>query len=594
MSMLGSLSNRLFFVCVLLSTASSGAAMLFVSVRLTREHDRALALRLDETITLVERQRRLGLEASTRLARLVADLPKLKAALATGDAATVAPIVSSYRDEIGADVLIVSEADGRPLFTAGDVRGDVASRRWAPATVPPSPGPAYVTLPHPRGVLQLVSVPIVIGFDPVERLGVLSVGLLLDDAQARQLRASTGSELAFGTGQRVLASSLGREAHDALADTMGGQDAGVIDVRRVRYAWHRYALQPLPASGPGATPGVVDPQAMPQLIVLHSTAEAEATLRSVRIALAVIAVLTALVASLASYGVARTITRPLAGLTASMREMTRTGDLSRRPHQVSGHAWDDEDVRVLAGTFDTLTDAIHRFQQQAAQRDRLTALGRLSTVIAHEIRNPLMIVRGALRGLRRQDDPAVVDAAVDIEEQVQRLDRVVNDVLDFARPLQFEVVAASLHAICRDAVTACTTAEPGPAVGLALDDRADALRTDPDRLRTVLVNLIANARAAVREADPPTTIDPPVVVRAMPTAGGVRIEVVDHGRGIAAKVAGQVFEPYVTTRRTGTGLGLAIARNIVDGLGGTIVLEGEPGGPTVARIVLPRPQEAEA
>ena len=87
MGALGSLSNRLFLVCVVLTTASIGAAMLFVSVRLTREHDRAQATRLDETITLVERQRRLGLEAATRLARLVADLPKLKAALATADAA---------------------------------------------------------------------------------------------------------------------------------------------------------------------------------------------------------------------------------------------------------------------------------------------------------------------------------------------------------------------------------------------------------------------------------------------------------------------------------------------------------------------------
>jgi signal transduction histidine kinase len=589
MGTLGSLSNRLFLVCVVLTTASIGAAMLFVSARLTREHDRALATRLDETITLVERQRRLGLEASTRLARLVADLPKLKAALATSDAATVAPIVSSYRDEIGADVLIVSEADGVPLFTAGDVRGDVASHRMAPPSAPSSAAPVYTTLAHPRGVLQLVSVPIVIGFDPVERLGMLSVGMLLDDAQARQLRASTGSELAFAMGPRALASSLGGAALPALSRALQVGDSGRLDVGAVHYAWHRYALQPMAPAVRAATeqpPGAGGD--VPQLIVLHSTAEAEGTLRSVRIALAVIALLTALVASLASYGVARSITRPLAGLTASMREMTRTGDLSRRPHHTASHAWDDEDVRVLAGTFDTLTEAIDRFQQQAAQRDRLTALGRLSTVIAHEIRNPLMIVRGALRGLRRQDDPAVADAAVDIEEQVQRLDRVVNDVLDFARPLQLDVVPASLHAVCRDAVSACVAAEPLPPVGLDLDDAADAVRTDPDRLRTALVNLIANAREAVRAADGPLPASPAVIVRTRRVDRGVSIDVIDHGGGIAASVAGQVFEPYVTTRRTGTGLGLAIARNIVDGLGGTITLDGAAGGPTVARITLPQ------
>ena len=247
----------------------------------------------------------------------------------------------------------------------------------------------------------------------------------------------------------------------------------------------------------------------------------------------------------------------------------------------------DEDVRVLAGTFDAMTEAIARFQQQAADRDRLIALGRLSTVIAHEIRNPLMIVRGALRGLRRQDDPMVADAAVDIEEQVQRLDRVVNDVLDFARPVQLEVAPASLHAICREAVAACLAAEPEPAVTVTLDDDADLVQTDADRLRAVLVNLIANAREAVRAAGraPGEGL---VTVGTRRASDSVMIEVEDTGTGIEPAVVSQVFEPYFTTRRTGTGLGLAIARNIIEGLGGTIVLSSTPGRGSMARITLPQ------
>jgi signal transduction histidine kinase len=584
MRALGSLSNRLFIVMVLLSIASIGGAMLFVSVRLTREHDRAMTLRLDETITLVERQRRLLLDTSTRLARLVADLPKLKAALATGDAPTVAPIVASYRDEIGADVLIISDATGAPVFTAGDARGDVATRRLT-ADRPAAGAPAtFSTLVHPRGILQLVSVPIVIGFDPVERLGLLSVGMLLDDAQARALRAATGSELAFAMGTAVLASSIGQPAVPALAPVIGTEEAGTLEIDRVTYAWHRYALQPMPgetAAGRGE----------PRLVVLHSTGEAEATLRSVRLALAAIALLTAIVASVASYALARTITRPLSDLTASMREVALTGTLAPRAARSHTHAWDDEDVRVLAGTFDTMTGAIGRFQQQAAERDRLAALGRLSTVIAHEIRNPLMIVRGALRGLRRQDDPAVADAAVDIEEQVQRLDRVVTDVLDFARPVQLDVAPASLHAICREAVAACVAAEPDPPVALQLDDRADAVRTDADRLRAVLVNLIANGREAVRAAARPGGAGV-VTVGTQRASESVVIEIVDTGTGIEPGVVQQVFEPYFTTRRTGTGLGLAIARNIVEGLGGTITLDSRQGDGTTVRVTLPQ-QEAQ-
>lgn len=581
----GSLSNRLFLVMVLLSIASIGAAMLFVSARLTREHDRAMALRLDETITLVERQRRLLLDTSTRLARLVADLPKLKAALATGDAPTVAPIVSSYRDEIGADVLIVSDATGVPVFTAGDARGEVATRRLTADRLGAGSPAAFSTLTHPRGILQLVSVPIVIGFDPVERLGLLSVGMLLDDAQARALRAVTGSELAFAMGPAVLASSIGPAAVPALGPVIGAHEAGTLQIDRVTYAWHRYALPPMP--GEAATG-----RGEPRLVVLHSTGEAEATLRSVRLALAAIALLTAIAASAASYGLARTITRPLSDLTASMREVALTGTLAPRPARARTNAWDDEDVRVLAATFDTMTGAIGRFQQQAAQRDRLAALGRLSTVIAHEIRNPLMIVRGALRGLRRQEDPAVADAAADIEEQVQRLDRVVNDVLDFARPVQLDVAPASLHAICREAVTACLAAEPEPPVTLQLDERADAVRTDAARLRAVLVNLIANAREAVRAADRPEGAGR-VTVGTQRASEAVVIDIVDTGTGIEPGVAPQVFEPYFTTRRKGTGLGLAIARNIVEGLGGTIVLGSRPGEGTTVRITLPQ-QETHA
>lgn len=581
MRALGSLTNRLFVVCVALSIASIGAAMFFVSARLTREHDRAMAARLTETVSLVERQRRQLLETSTRLSRLVADLPKLKAALTTGDAPTVAPIVSSYREEIGADVLIVSDEQGRAVFTAGDVRGEVATSSLALPAGPSSSQPRVLMLAHPRGILQLVTVPIVIGFDPVEQLGLLSVGLLLDEAQARELRASAGSDVAFAMRGEVLAASVGSGALPALSRVLARGTEGTLPIDGVNYAWHAVPLQVMPGE---ATAG----RGEARLLVLGSTAEAEATLRSVRIALAVIALLTALVASLASFAVARTITRPLSDLTASMREMARTGMLAPRPVATRHEsAWDDEDVRLLAGTFETMTAALARFQQQAAERDRLTALGRLSTVIAHEIRNPLMIVRGALRGLRRQADPMVADAAVDIEEQVQRLDRVVNDVLDFARPVQLEVSPGSLHAICREAVAACLAAEQEPPVRLDLEDAADAVRTDAHRLRAVLVNLIANAREAVRaaEREPGQGL---VTVGTRRASLAVVIDVVDTGTGIDPGVAGQVFEPYFTTRRKGTGLGLAIARNIVEGLGGTITLDSRQGEGTTVRLTLPQ------
>ena len=144
-----------------------------------------------------------------------------------------------------------------------------------------------------------------------------------------------------------------------------------------------------------------------------------------------------------SYVVARSVTRPLSAITQRMSEMAATGDLTRKI-DLRG-SWDDEDARLLAGTFNSLTDSIRNFQQQAAQKGRLQALGRLSTVIAHEVRNPLMIIKAALRTLRRGSSGADGGEAVEeIDQEVARLDRIVADVLDFARPVRVEKAATRL------------------------------------------------------------------------------------------------------------------------------------------------------
>src|SRR5437899_6821723 len=114
-----------------------------------------------------------------------------------------------------------------------------------------------------------------------------------------------------------------------------------------------------------------------------------------------------------------------------MREVATTGDLTRKIAPGHRDRWQDEDARLLATTFNTLTDSIARFQREISQRERLLSLGRLSTVIAHEVRNPLMIIKAALHTLRLGDvQPGVLrEAARDIDEEVARLNRIVNDVL---------------------------------------------------------------------------------------------------------------------------------------------------------------------
>ena len=203
-------------------------------------------------------------------------------------------------------------------------------------------------------------------------------------------------------------------------------------------------------------------------------------------------------------------------------------------------------------------------------------------MIAHEVRNPLMIIKAALHTLRQSNVSAVAvrEAAADIDGEVIRLNRIVNDVLDFARPIRFELAPSDINALCRESAAAAQVS-PGAKVDVQLDQTVPAIRTDAERLRIALVNLIVNARDAMRSDDDRVSVSTRF------TDGGVAIVIADRGAGIDRADLPRIFDPYFTTKRGGTGLGLPIAKNIVEGLGGAITVSSTPGEGTEIRIELP-------
>jgi len=297
------------------------------------------------------------------------------------------------------------------------------------------------------------------------------------------------------------------------------------------------------------------------------------------------------------------MTRPLAAVTGAMRHVAATGDLTRKV-ALHSRAWDDEDARVLAASFNTLTESISQFQREATQKDRLSSLGRLSTVVAHEIRNPLMIISATLATLRRRDPSKAElrEAIADIDGETRRLNRLVAEVLDFAKPIRFEWTVADLNDICRSSVAAAWTGTSTDAVTLDFDSTIPLVTTDPERLRTALVNILANARHAVEAVATDTgsrvlvsatrlpvsvAESPAVTVRTLRTGERIAVIIADQGTGIAADDMTHIFDPYFTTRRAGTGLGLPISRNIIEGLGGSIRVQSIRGSGTEISIDLP-------
>jgi signal transduction histidine kinase len=579
MGALSSLTNRIFLACALLASLSLGFAFYFVNERVSREAEAELRRGLQEAGTLVDQQRTTLTETFTTFARLVADLPKLKAAVGTGDPPTVQPLAEDYGAQMNADLVIVRGRDGTRLASAGV---DVASLPPL-AAAPDSAAEVSAFWPHSRGVLQIVSVPILIGMPTTEVMGRLTVGFFLDDARANAFKDATGSEIAFGAEGSILASTLPQEHRGALVAALQSEGVSMVTIGDEEFIALRRHL------------GDVSRADAPNALILRSRTERLRFLSTIRTGLVGAFIVTVLLATLLSYAVARTMTRPIAAITNAMRDVAATGDLTRKV-SLRSRGWDDEDARLLASTFNTLTDSIARFQKEAAQRERLSSLGRLSTVVAHEVRNPLMIIRASLRSLRRDQVTAAElrEAVADIDEETDRLNRIVTDVLDFAKPMRFDFAETSVNALCRASAAAAEAREGPPAIAFDLDPTDPAIVTDAERLRTALVNILTNARHAVEGSAQLAAAggvalasEPPIRIVTRVENGRLSITVSDRGVGIAADDLAHIFDPYFTTRRAGTGLGLPIARTIVEGLGGSINVSSRTGQGTEIRIELP-------
>jgi signal transduction histidine kinase len=587
MSLFSSLTNRIFFGSAALAVLAIGVAVYRVNVAVTEQAENELRRGVEEAGTLLEENRSTLFEHFSREARLIADLSNLKAAASTKDPATVRPIAEDYQRRIGSDLLVVTDPSGRVLWQAGRLKvpEDTPAARDTIALA--TRGHEAVALwPRPGGVLQVVAVP---SFVESELIATVSVGFSLDEEAAARFKALTNSDVAFAVGGHIQASTLPPDANRTLEALVGAREVRRLQVGETEYVG---VSRRLTLSQTDARPAPKVAAGSPELtaLILRSRTERLRFLSAIHRELAVTAVLAVLVAVLLSYGIARTVTRPLGAITATMREMAATGDLTRRIGHARKTPWEDEDARLLASTFNSMTDSIARFQREASQRERLSSLGRLSTIVAHEIRNPLMIIKTALRRLRSPSvSPDELRTAVgDIDEEIVRLNRIVSEVLDFARPIKFELGPTDLNALCEAAVRATATDRAEIPVRLDLDPSVPPVVTDAERLRLALVNVLTNARHAVaaREGPPPADA---IRLATRRHDSRVIIDIRDRGTGIANEDLPRVFDPYFTTRRTGTGLGLAISRNVIEGLGGSIAVTSRRNEGTEVRIELPLP-----
>ena len=227
---------------------------------------------------------------------------------------------------------------------------------------------------------------------------------------------------------------------------------------------------------------------------------------------------------------------------------------------------------------------IRRLQEQVRRNERLTALGNLAAGVAHEIRNPLSSIKGFATFLAGKVQGQDKEAARAMVQETDRLNRVVSELLEFARPGEMRLRDEDVVQVVEQALRLAQADVKAKGVAVRFEQGGALPRVplDPERFIQALLNLFLNA---VQAMDQGGTLR--ISVTSDPDAGIVALRIADTGHGMAAELLSDIFNPYFTTKSSGTGLGLAIVHRIVEAHGGEIKVESVVGQGTVFTIQLP-------
>jgi len=237
-----------------------------------------------------------------------------------------------------------------------------------------------------------------------------------------------------------------------------------------------------------------------------------------------------------------------------------------------------------------IEEELKRQQETLYQAEKLATMGQLLAGVAHELNNPLSVVLGQSDLLRELvTDPTIATRAEKINQAASRCARIVKNFLALARQHPPERLTVKLNQIMREAVELLAYPLRVDGVDICFDLAPDlpAFAGDPHQLHQVVVNLVSNAQQAMHDLPPPRRLT--IQTRSGPAPGRITLSLADTGPGIPQELQAKIFEPFFTTKPqgVGTGLGLSLCQGIIEGHGGVIRVESQPGEGAIFRIELP-------
>ena len=304
--------------------------------------------------------------------------------------------------------------------------------------------------------------------------------------------------------------------------------------------------------------------------------------RAIRTKVIQLVVATLLVTLLGAFVLSYNLLRPVRRLVTATNRLAG-GDLNQAIPVKSS-----DELGDLTRSFNRMVNNLSLIQKELVRSEKLISLGRMSAGIAHEIRNPLNAMKGAMVHLGQKwgHEPLIRQYTQLVAEEIDRLDRVVSEFLYFAKqaPPKLEPVDINRIILGTQDLLAGETLEKGITFRNLLAPSLPPVPLDTHQIEQVLLNIFINAMDSLREGG---EIEVGTLVLEIDGTNKLLVVVKDGGTGISDKNLPNVFDPFFTTKEDGTGLGLPLSLGIIEAHGGTIHIDSRSGRGTQVTITLP-------
>ena len=562
-----SLLWRILFSTSLAITALFAAMGWFLQDQFVRIASLSLEQEARASFQAYESLWRARADQLATVSQVLSRMPDVRAAFSTGDQATIRDTAQEVWEKLShpGALYLICDPRGAVIASVGTGAPKLSEIPFVRDAAPAFPQQARGFEDLGGRLYQVVVTPVYVATShEAGLLNVLVAGIAVDRDLGNELKASTGgSDFTFLAGGRVAASTLDERAE---RDLVGAASSD----QQVSVAGSDYFQFTSPLTD-------VEGRPVGELRILRPFEAARARIRAVRMRLMALWMVAMAAGFALTYVLARRLLQPVKALDQAASQIA-AGNYAVRVPMDRG-----DEIGRLAQTFNGMCDSLSKAREELIRQERISTIGRLSTSIVHDLRNPLAAIYGGAEMLVDSDlsDAQVRRLASNIYRASRQVQNLLQELADVTQGRAHARETCRLREVVQAACEPLAPSAESSRVRVSIDV-ADDLELPLDRspMERVFQNLIGNAIEAMPEGGS-------VVVRADRDGQEVVVTVEDTGPGIPAAIAGQLFQPFVTSgKMNGLGLGLALSRKTVLSHGGDLWADG-PGPGARLKLRLP-------